>query len=189
MFPNFSFNPSKKEIVNKNIVRILSFDIKTGKTKQYLYLQNSDTDSCSGITAVSKNEFIVIERDGKFLGEGSAKKCLYKINISKATDVSGDFESPDGMLINGKTLEQCTTEELKNAGIKFAEKTLITDLAADYGYSHDKLEGIWMIGKNTLAVANDNDFAVVEKNNTLCQKLLPETSQTEKSMIYIIKIK
>lgn len=182
-------NPSKKEIINKNIVRILSFDINSGKTKQYLYLQNPDTDSCSGISAISKKEFIVIERDGKFLGKGSAKKCLYRIDISKATDVSGNFESPNGLLVNGKTLEQCTTEELKAAGIKFAEKKLITDLAADYGYKHDKLEGVWMIDKNTMAVANDNDFALIEKDNKLCQKILPGSNNIEDDVVYIIKIK
>lgn len=60
------FNPSKKEISNKQLVRIVTFDIKTGSTKQYAYIQNKETDSTCGITALSNTEFVVIERDENF---------------------------------------------------------------------------------------------------------------------------
>lgn len=72
-----------------------------------MYLQDKNTDSTCGITAISDTEFVVIERDGKFSGETEAHKKLYKINRSETTDVSDDdVQAENGMLVNGKTLEQ-----------------------------------------------------------------------------------
>ena len=184
------YNPSKKEVVNQNIVRIVTFNTQTAKTKQYLYLQDEGTDSCSGITALNEKEFIVIERDGNFSGEGGASKKLYKINLQDATDVTGNVQSSDGMMINGKTLEQCTTSELNAAGIMFVKKELLTDLVKDLPnkYPHDKLEGVFLIDANTIAVTNDNDFALNVKDNKLVQKLLPGTNVIDDDMIYVVKI-
>ena len=185
------YNPSKKEVVNQNIVRIVTFNTQTAKTKQYLYLQDEGTDSCSGITALNEKEFIVIERDGNFSGEGVASKKLYKINLQDATDVTGDVQSSDGMMINGKTLEQCTTLELNAAGIKFVKKELLTDLVKSLPnkYPHDKLEGVFLIDANTIAVTNDNDFALNVKDNKLVQKYLPGTNTVDEDMLYVVKIK
>ncbi len=93
------FNPSEKEISNKQLVRIVNFDIKTGSTRQYAYIQNKETDSTCGITALSNTEFVVIERDGKFSGEKDAHKYLFmKASSLKQPSLRsgllGDFESP-----------------------------------------------------------------------------------------------
>lgn len=181
------YNPSKKEIVNNRLIRIVKFELATGKTWQYLYQQNKETDSCCGITALSNEEFIVIERDGKFAGEEEAHKYLFKINLKDATDVNGDMTAKNGMLIDGKTLEQCTQAEVLDAGITFVKKELITDLVTEIGYGHDKLEGLWLLDDNTICVANDNDFALIEKDNKLCQKILPGTELPEDDVVYAIK--
>ena len=181
------YNPSKKDVVNNRLIRIVKFELATGKTWQYLYQQNKETDSCCGITALSNDEFIVIERDGNFAGEKEAHKYLFKITLNDATDVNGDMTEKNGMLIEGKTLEQCTQSELLEKGISFVKKELITDLAAEIGYGHDKLEGLWLLNDNTICVANDNDFALIEKDNKLCQKILPETDNPEDDVIYTIK--
>ncbi len=181
------YNPSKKDVVNNRLIRIVKFELATGKTWQYLYQQNKETDSCCGITALSNDEFIVIERDGNFAGEKEAHKYLFKITLNDATDVNGDMTAKNGMLIEGKTLEQCTQSELLEKGISFVKKELITDLAAEIGYGHDKLEGLWLLNDNTICVANDNDFALIEKDNKLCQKILPETDNPEDDVIYSIK--
>jgi len=181
------YNPSKKEIKNKRLVRILKFEIATGKCWQYLYQQNKETGSCSGITAISNDEFIVIERDGKFSGEEDAHKYLYKINLKDATDVNGDLAMEDGMLIKGKTLEQCSKEEIIGAGIKFVKKEKVCDLVKEIGYPHDKLEGLWLLDDHTICVANDNDFAITEKDNNLFQKKIPGSNEVEDGTIYIIK--
>ena len=181
------YNPSKKEIVNNRLIRIVKFELATGKTWQYLYQQNKETDSCCGITALSNDEFIVIERDGKFAGEEEAHKYLFKINLKDATDVNGDMTAKNGMLIDRKTLEQCTQAEVLDAGITFVKKELITDLVTEIGYGHDKLEGLWLLDDNTICVANDNDFALIEKDNKLCQKILPGTDLPEDDVVYAIK--
>lgn len=181
------YNPSKKEIVNNRLIRIVKFEIATGKTWQYLYQQNKETDSCCGITALSNDQFIVIERDGKFAGEEEAHKYLYKINLKNATDVNGDMTAENGLLLNGKTLEQCTQEEVLKNGITFVEKELITDLVTETGYGHDKLEGLWLKDNHTICVANDNDFSLIEKDNQLCQKVLPGSTTPEDDVIYSVK--
>lgn len=181
------YNPSKKEIVNNRLIRIVKFEIATGKTWQYLYQQNKETDSCCGITALTNDEFIVIERDGNFSGEKEAHKYLFKINLNGATDVNGDMTAEKGILIDGKTLEQCTQSVLLDSGITFVKKELITDLVATINYGHDKLEGLWLLDDNTICVANDNDFALIEKDNKLCQKILPGTETPEDDVIYSVK--
>lgn len=181
------YNPSKKEVVNNRLIRIVKFELATGKIWQYLYQQNKETDSCCGITALSNDEFIVIERDGKFAGEENAHKYLFKINLKDATDVNGDMTSKNGMLIDGKTLEQCTQAEVLDAGITFVKKELVTDLVAEISYGHDKLEGLWLKDNHTICVANDNDFALIEKDNRLCQKILPDADKPEDDVVYTIK--
>lgn len=181
------YNPSKKEVVNNRLIRIVKFELATGKIWQYLYQQNKETDSCCGITALSNDEFIVIERDGKFAGEENAHKYLFKINLKDATDVNGDMTSKNGRLIDGKTLEQCTQAEVLDAGITFVKKELVTDLVAEISYGHDKLEGLWLKDNHTICVANDNDFALIEKDNRLCQKILPGADKPEDDVVYTIK--
>ena len=92
-----------------------------------------------------------------------------------------------GMIIDGKTLEQCSQKEVLDAGIKFAKKELITDLVTEIGYGHEKLEGLWLLDEHTICVANDNDFALIEKDNKLNQKILPETNNPEDDVVYSVK--
>ena len=91
------------------------------------------------------------------------------------------------MLIDGKTLEQCTQAEVLDAGITFVKKELVTDLVAEISYGHDKLEGLWLKDNHTICVANDNDFALIEKDNRLCQKILPGADKPEDDVVYTIK--
>lgn len=79
------FNSSKEEISNKSLVRVVTFDIKIGNTKQYAYIQNKEADSACGITALSNTEFVVIKRDRKFLGKNH--KYLFKIDLQDTTDI------------------------------------------------------------------------------------------------------
>lgn len=185
------YNPSKKEITNKCLIRLVTFDIASGATKQFVYIQNKETDSTCGIAALSNTEFVVIERDGNFSGEKETHKYLFKIDISEATDVTGgDVQAPEGMLLNGKTLEQCSVEELSAAGIKTVSKKLLVDLTEylQNKYPHDKLEGLWIIDRNSIAVANDNDFAINVKDNKLIQKILPGTDKIDDDVVYVINL-
>ncbi|MFS4470704.1 esterase-like activity of phytase family protein [Chryseobacterium sp. T20] len=182
--------PSKALATNTTLTRIVTFDIITGQTKQFLYKQDGGaSDSVCDITAISNNEFLVIERDGNFGSQGGIKR-VYRINLSNATDVNGaDITAVDGMKINGKALEQCSWDEITNAGIKAVTKTLAVDLVAKLGYEHDKFEGIVYLGNNKLAVFNDDDFGVVDDGNGNPKaKILPKTGKVDKGTMYVVDI-
>ncbi|WP_265131361.1 esterase-like activity of phytase family protein [Chryseobacterium oranimense] len=182
--------PTKALATNTTLTRIVTFDIATGQTKQYLYKQNGGgSDSVCDITAISNTEFLVIERDGNFGSQGGTKK-VYRINIAGASDVTGtDIAAVDGMKINNKTLEQSTWDEIANAGIKPVSKVLAVDLVAKLGYEHDKFEGIVYLGNNKLAVFNDDDFGILDDGNGNPKaKILPKTGKVDKGTMYVVDI-
>ena len=182
--------PSKSLATNKTLTRIVTFDIATGATKQYLYQQEGgNSDSVCDITAISSTEFLVIERDGNYGSQGGIKK-IYRINLSGATDVNGtDLSAVDGLKINNKTLEQSTWAELTTAGIKPVSKILAVDLVAKLGYEHDKFEGLVYLGNNKVAVFNDDDFGVIDDGNGNPKaKILPKTGKVDKGTMYIVSL-
>lgn len=183
-------NPSKKEVENKTLTRIITFELETGKTKQYLYQQNGKNFANSAIIALGNNRFLVDERDGKFLQDKDkhVQKHVYLVDVSEATDVSGDVSAPTGLLLNGKTLEQTSWEELAKASIKPATKKLVLDLVERNAYPHDKFEGMWLIGQNKLAVINDDDFGIMSNRGGVTSKLLPATGKIDKNTVYIYDI-
>ncbi|MDO6688010.1 MULTISPECIES: esterase-like activity of phytase family protein [unclassified Agarivorans] len=189
------YNPSKKTITNKNLTRIVSFNIETGKTQQFIYQQEANNLSNSEIVALNQQQFLVIERDGGFAGGKGKKqakyKRIYKIDLRQATDVSGDVTSPNGLRVNGKTLEQLSWQELANQGIKPVTKTLVSDLLVDMPtpYPHDKLEGLWLRNNNQLAVLNDDDFSVAAKGEHVIQKVLPANQSIDQNTLYILEPK
>lgn len=84
---------------NHNVVRIVTIDIATGITKQDAY-QLTTGSRVSEITAVNDHVFLVDERDGKGLGDGTAAavKKLYRIDLDDAsgkeiTGKSGDLSA------------------------------------------------------------------------------------------------
>lgn len=182
--------PTKALATNTTLTRIVTFDIATGQTKQYLYKQNGGaSDSVCDITAISSTEFLVIERDGNFGSQGGTKK-VYRINIAGASDVNGaDIAAVDGMKINNKTLEQSTWDEITNAGIKPVSKVLAVDLVAKLGYEHDKFEGIVYLGNNKIAVFNDDDFGILDDGNGNPKaKILPKTGKVDQGTMYVVDI-
>lgn len=189
MMQSTMYNPSGSGATNRTVTRIVTFDLKTGSTKQFLYRQNANNFSNSEIVALSNTEFLVVERDGNYAGTSNAIKYVYKISLDGATDVSGDdVEAEFGLMINGKTIEGNSWNELEAAGIVPVHKVLVADLVALTGYPHDKMEGFWLINHNTIGIINDDDFAVIDEdsNGVLEQKTLPATGQTDTSSLYMI---
>jgi hypothetical protein len=189
------YNPSKDAVKNALFTRILMYDIASGQTKQYLYKLESKNTANSEITVISNNTFLVLERDGEFPGDAakpSLIKRIYKIDLSTATDISDATDGTGGKLVNGKTVEVLTDDELLVAGIKTVSKSLVVDLLKDItGYPHDKPEGIVLVNSTTLAVSNDDDFGIVPPdpvNNTYIQKILSLTGKTDFNTVYFIKL-
>lgn len=178
-------NPSRKEVTNRTLTRIVTFDIETGQSKQYLYRQNDNDLSNSALIALDNHRFLVNERDSKVLGvDDNVQKHVYFIDLLTATEVSGDRESALGLLINGKTLEQNSWEELEQAGIKPVSKKLIVDIVKEYQYPHEKFEGMWLLNPETLMVINDDDFGIKSVKGEIMKKILPITQKQETTMLY-----
>lgn len=178
------YNPSKGDVNNSLVSRILFFDLETGLTKQYIYLlEETNTNNCE-IAAITDTTFLVLERDGDFLfGDPKAlHKSVYKININGATDVSDLNNSSYGKLIKGKTIEELEDyTTLVSKGINPVKKTLICKLV-DSSYTHDKPEGLAIINNKMIAISNDDDFGINSaKNNSIKSKKVP----LENSMNYI----
>lgn len=144
---------------NKN-VRIVTIDIASGTTHEYAY-QLTTGSGVSEIVALNDHQFLVDERDGKGLGDGTSAsiKQVYKIDIAGAQDVtslSGDLSAQ----AVGKSLFLDIKTTLNNHGISS------TNIPA-------KIEGMALgddvvingVTTHTLFVANDNDFLTTAGNN------------------------
>ena len=191
------YNPSKNAVANSVVLRILTFDIATGATKQYAYLMDNTTlTGVSDIVAVSSTTFLTIERDGNFAGASANPatfKKVFKIDLSNATDISDPANGTNGKLYNGKTVEEMNNlAGLQAAGITPVSKTLTLDLLKDLpaGYPHDKAEGLALLPGNILVISNDDDFGVVDNGSSgFAAKVLPATGAVDHNRLYFIKLK
>ncbi|RBO84996.1 hypothetical protein DFP76_102398 [Marinomonas aquiplantarum] len=195
-------NPNKAA-QKGNLTRIVTVDLQTGKTEQYLYRQEKNENSNSEIAALTQTQFLVIERDGSFLLGGpkkanpKAQKQVYRIDLSSATPLSSvalsnsiSRDESHGLLIDGLTLEQFAQQRgwaaLAEKGIKPVAKTLVVDMVKEVAYPHDKMEGLWIIDDHHLGVLNDDDFATWSTKGKLEQKYLNGTT-IDSNQLYIIK--
>jgi Esterase-like activity of phytase/Bacterial Ig domain len=180
--------------------RIVTVDLRTFRTKQYLYLLDDpdDTgDANSEITALSATKFLIDERDGAF--EPFARKSLYEVDVNGATDVSGltiGGKSPEAFV--GKDGTNAALAALTGAGVNVAQKqpylnvgTLVSQLDPSGAFfAHDKVEGVATAdaGK-TLYLSNDDEFGIdtitVDPDGrwTVHQKVLPSTGRTDNGEI------
>lgn len=131
-------------------IRILLIDRGSGRTKELVYVLDHPKNVINEIIANGRDEFLLIERDGK-KGEKAKYKKIIKIDTSNASDVSG-IESLAGALPDN---------------IRPVKKSVFLDLLdAQYGLAGEefpkKVEGLALgpkvDGQRTLVVASDNDF-------------------------------
>ncbi len=185
-------NPSKEVRKESRVVRLLFFDVASGKTRQSVYLLDEPKIGISDIVALSDTTFLVIERDKKFPGdadEPSRVKRVYRIGTREASDVSDPSDSDSGLLVDGKTLEQLSEEELRAAAIQPITKTLVVDLLAlPGGYAHDKPEGLALIGDRWLAISNDNDFGIDDdgEGHIVPKKLPAAANAVDRSQVRFV---
>lgn len=189
------YNPSKDAIKNSLAIRIVTLDIASGATKQYVYMmERTDLQAVSEIAAVSNSTFIVLERDGEYATEATRStvfKKIYKIDLSGATDISDANNTATGKLFDGKTVEELKdAATLAKYNVKPINKTLVADLMTDIKklYPHDKAEGLAVINPFLIAVCNDDDFGVTGKG-FYESKILPYIKTVDKNSIYFVKLK
>ena len=139
----------------KNLLRIVTIDVRSGKTThEYAYLLTTGS-GVSEITALNQHEFLVDERDGKGRGDGSKAKIkqLFKIDLANAVDVT----SMDGLTAAANAV---------NKSLFLDVVSVLTGNGFTPGQIPSKLEGV-TVGPDvkqagntlhTLWIANDNDF-------------------------------
>ena len=141
--------------------RIVTIDIDSGTTHQYAYdnylTDKNKTYNSSELLAINNHEFLVLERDGKGLGDGSnaSVKRMYKIDINGATDIS-NIEGQADLLANAvsKSLFLDIRQVLNANGISDANIPAKMEGAA---FGDDVINGMGQT-LHTLWLANDNDF-------------------------------
>jgi hypothetical protein len=135
------------------VVRIVTVDIRTGVTSQYAY-QLTTGSGVSEILAINNHEFLLDERDGKGLGDGSIAKVkqLFKIDLTEAQNIAGKSGDLSAFAVP-KTLFLDLVSKLTLAGIS-ADR--IPAKIEGIAFGQDvTVEGV---KRHTLFVVNDNDF-------------------------------
>lgn len=141
--------------------RIVKIDIASGAVSQFAYDNQigTKTYNSSEILALNDHQFLVLERDGKGLGDGSPGskaviKQVYKIDLNGATEVSGiaDLRTQPAAAVS-KTLFLDIKAALNAKGISDAQ---IPSKLEGIAFGDDvRVNGQL---KHTLYLANDNDF-------------------------------
>ncbi len=175
-----------KKPANVTTLRIVTYNLKTAATHEYLYLLDdpkTNSGAVSEITAISNTKFLVDERDGNV--EPGAFKKLFAIDLSGATDVGphstvGGYDASKGGLLLGSDKQSIdayvgtddtatATSDLAKVGITPVKKSLDVDLGglltkldpSGGFFGHDKVEGVAATdGGRTIVVSNDNDFGI-----------------------------
>jgi hypothetical protein len=140
--------------------RIVKIDLASGVINQYAYdnyLADKDKAyNSSELLALNGHELLVLERDGKGLGDGSKAvvKRIYKVDLTGAQDVS-NLTGEAALLPRAapKTLFLDIAAKLKAAGIA---DTLIPAKLEGMTFGADVVVG--GVTKHTLYIGNDNDF-------------------------------
>jgi hypothetical protein len=139
----------------KNLLRFVTIDVATGvTTHEYAYLLTTGS-GVSDIVALNDHEFLIDERDGKGLGDGSNAKIkqVFKIDITGAVDVTDMNGNDAAKNAVPKTLFLDIVKVLNANGItsdKIPSKIEGLALAGDVVYNGTTYHTLW--------VANDNDF-------------------------------
>ncbi len=191
------YNPSSAAVSGSTVLRVVTFDIATGATKQYVYLmENASLTGCSEIAAITNTTFIALERDGNYGGSTTAPatfKRIYKFDLAGATDISDPANGINGKLYNGMTVEQLKDKAgLQAAGVVPVTKSLVFDILTEISpvYPHDKAEGVSILSPTRLAISNDDDFGVVDNGmNGFAPKILPATGKVDVNRIYFVTLK
>lgn len=177
---------------NTKLIRIIEVDLNSSVVKMYAYpfdydkYKKSNKAKIGDIVALDNQNFLLIEQGVGI--DNNYRNIIYKVNLDNATDISGLN------LDNGKELEFGDLDSLKD--INFIKKELFLN-PRDYGWQDNKLEGIAIIDSNTIALTNDNDFAItgykiseaqcMGDSSKICKTAVPEIDlAAEKTKLWII---
>ena len=151
-------NPDRKTGDVSRNTRVFVFDIPSERvTAEYVYRfdvskefdpnpkNTPDEMKLSGVVVLNPTTLLILERTDLV-----AK--LYSVDMTKATNIlNSQWSDPK----TAPTLESLA--DPASADVRVLPKTLILDLSSIEGMP-EKIEGIALLDRNTIAVANDNDF-------------------------------
>ena len=138
----------------KKLLRLVTIDIATGATKEYGYLLTGGS-GVSEIVAVSNTRFLLDERDGKGLGDGTAAvvKQAFSIDITGAVDITGLTGAAAAAAAISKTQVVDIVALLAANGV-----TAVNVPAKIEGFAFGADTTYNGTVYHTLYVSNDNDF-------------------------------
>lgn len=178
-------NPDAKTGNASRNTRVLAWDIATEKaTAEYVYRFSTPAEfgdpgtnkqedlGSSTIRTVNATTLIVEERTDPI-----AK--LYLVDLTTATNILGTKWDDAA---NAPTLESLA--DPVTSGVTVLPKTLLIDLSTLPGVPR-KIEGVSVLDKNTIAIANDNDFRVGDFDAD--GNLIPSGSPTRLIIIGLAK--
>ena len=139
------------------IVRIAKIDVATGTVTQYAYKLTAGT-GVSEIVAINANEFLVDERDGKGLGDGTPAvvKDLFKISLATATPITDASTSAQIVAAAATVSQTLVTNLVTLLGANGITPTNVPSKIEGLAFGDDVLVG--GVLTHTLWIANDNDF-------------------------------
>jgi hypothetical protein len=155
-------NPDRKTGDNSRNTRVLVFDIASERvTAEYVYrFDNSkefdpghsapDEMKLSAILYLNPTALLILERTD-WVGK------LYSVDLSKASNILGSRWNDASTAPTLESLEDPAKED-----IRVLPKSLVVDLTTLNGIP-DKIEGVAIIDRNTIAICNDNDFDIDER--------------------------
>ncbi|CAK9885872.1 MAG: hypothetical protein XXXJIFNMEKO3_02289 [Candidatus Erwinia impunctatus] len=136
--------------------RLVTFDPVSGKTAMYGYpidvknYRKAKDAKIGDVVAVDNQRILLVEQ-----GSDKEKQMInkiYLVDLSKATELT-PFDK------QGQWPELDDAATLSSRGITLADKQEIVDLRK-LGWQQEKVEGLALIDRNTMAVINDNDFGL-----------------------------
>ena len=138
---------------NEVKLRIVTVDVRTGATSQYAY-QLTTGSGVSEILAINNHEFLLDERDGKGLGDGSVAKVkqLFRIDLAGAQNIAGKSGDLSAFAVP-KVIFLDLVPKLAGAGLS-GDKVP----AKIEGIAFGEDIAIGGVVRHTLFIANDNDF-------------------------------
>jgi hypothetical protein len=138
--------------------RIVKIDVASGAVSQFAFDNqiNGKNYNSSELLALNDHELLVLERDGKGMGDGSKAvvKQLTRIDLTGAVDVSGIADlrtQPSAAIVGSKFLD--IRAALNAAGVSDA---LIPSKLEGIAFGQDVTVNRKTM--HTLYMANDNDF-------------------------------
>jgi len=150
--------PDRKAGEESRNTRVFVFDRETERvTAEYVYRfeeatefdprprMNRDEMKLSGVVYLNPTTLLILERT-----DWVAK--LYTVDLSRATNIlKSKWDDPS----TSPSLE--ALDDLARADIRALPKSLVLDLSR-FKDMPEKIEGVAVIDRHTIAIANDNDF-------------------------------